>query len=71
MKKTETVNTKLTEMTLLLKKQLKVVESKALNFSSQLILVQVQLELEKDKNRKLLNDIITLKTEKVNTILIN
>ena len=63
--KTETVSTKLTEMTILLKKQLRVVESKALNFSSKLILVQVQLELEKDKNKKLLNEIITLKTEKV------
>ena len=52
-------------MTILLKKQLRVVESKALNFSSKLILVQVQLELEKDKNKKLLNEIITLKTEKV------
>ena len=60
---------KLTEMTNLLRQQLRVVESKALNFSNHLVLVQVQLQLEKDKNRKLLDDIITLKTEKVRSEL--
>ena len=68
LKKTETVNTKLSEMTNLMKSQLRTVESKALNFSSKLILVQVQLELEKDKNRKLVKtvkDLRGMKTKKV------
>ena len=68
LKKTETVNTKLSEMTNLMKSQLRTVESKALNFSSKLILVQVQLELEKDKNRKLVKtvkDLRGVKTKKV------
>ena len=62
------MNTKLTEMTNLMKNQLRTVESKALNFSSKLILVQVQLELEKDKNRKLVKavkDLRGIKTQKV------
>ena len=62
------MNTKLTEMTNLMKSQLRTVESKALNFSSKLILVQVQLELEKDKNRKLVKavkDLRGIKTQKV------
>ena len=64
LKKTETVNTKLTEMTNLMKNQLRTVESKALNFSSKLILVQVQLELEKDKNRKLVKAVKDLRGKK-------
>ena len=69
LKKTETENTQLTEMTNLMKNQLRTVESKALNFSSKLILVQVQLELEKDKNRKLVKavkDLRGIKAQKVN-----
>ena len=57
-------------MTTLLKNQLRIVESKALNFSSKLILVQVKLELEKSKNRKLLKNLLTLKTQKVNINII-
>ena len=64
LQKTETVNTKLTEMTNLMKSQLRTVESKALNFSSKLILVQVQLELEKDKNRKLVKAVKDLRGKK-------
>ena len=68
LKKTETENTQLTEMKNLMKNQLRTVESKALNFSSKLILVQVQLELEKDKNRKLVKavkDLRGMKSQKV------
>ena len=64
LKKTETENTQLTEMTNLMKNQLRTVESKALNFSSKLILVQVQLELEKDKNRKLVKAVKDLRGKK-------
>ena len=46
-------NDKLAELNRLLKIQIKNVEGKALNFSSKLILAQVQLGLEKEKNQKL------------------
>ena len=68
LKKTETVNTKLTEMTNLMTNQLRTVESKALNFSSKLILVQVQLELEKDKNRKLVKAVKELRGKKAQKV---
>ena len=62
------MNTKLTEMTNLMTNQLRTVESKALNFSSKLILVQVQLELEKDKNRKLVKAVKELRGKKAQKV---
>ena len=45
-------------MNRLLKIQIKNVEGKALNFSSKLILAQVQLGMEKEKVRKLMMKLI-------------
>ena len=64
--KYETENKKVNELNRLLKIQIKNMEGKALNFSSKLIMVEVQLGIEKDKNRKLLHTLEQLKTEKVN-----
>ena len=63
--KYESENKKINELNRLLKIQIKNMEGKALNFSSKLIMVEVQLGIEKDKNRKLLHTLEQLKTEKV------
>merc|ERR1719150_3205499 len=59
--KYENENKKLEELNRLLKIQIKNIEGKALNFSSKLIMVEVQLGLERDKNHKLLQTIAELK----------
>ena len=63
--KYESENKKISELNRLLKIQMKNIEGKALNFSSKLIMVEVQLGIEKDKNHKLLHTLEQLKTEKV------
>jgi len=54
-----------------LKLEIKNVEDKALNFSSKLVMVEIQLGIEKDKNEKLLQNIKEIRDAKKNSTLPN